>query len=365
MLTKLKPGYVYCSETFPSGGLTLDFALGGGLPKGIIVEIYGSESSGKTTLALHACHCRSSDLSIIAKTLLCLSCKTMQKLGGNALLVDAEDAFDSAYSKALGVDVENLIVCQPDNGEMALEKAKILVIELLDGSTSTLVLLITSYRIPSFCLIADRMCRSGAIDLICINSVSALTPRAEIEIGVYYGNREVKSGGIALKFFASLRLEIRSIGKMKSGDEDIGVQVRVRVQKSKVSRPYKQTEFEIIFGQGVSIEKGSLKLHVWHKHQAFKWLGQGRDRALQFLRENPYLSDEIEKVGSSNPGTSPLSVPHQDEEFCDDVQSQGVHRRRGPWTENKIEDVEANVVIRRSMHWLIRLGLSADFSHFL
>ncbi|KAL2943545.1 DNA repair protein recA-like protein 1 chloroplastic [Bienertia sinuspersici] len=265
-------------ETFPSGCLTLDFALGGGLPKGRIVEIYGPESSGKTTLALHA----------IAE---------VQRLGGNAMLVDAEHAFDAAYSKALGVDVENLIVCQPDNGEMALE-------------------------------IADRMCRSGAVDLICIDSVSALTPRAEIEgeigmqqmglqarlmsqalrkmsgnaskagctliflnqirhkIGVYYGNPEVTSGGIALKFFASLRLEIRSIGKVKSvkGDEDVGLRVRVRVQKSKfvqglshcyggaavvvsdggvdvggrlevvtvVSRPYKQAEFEIIFGEGVS-----------------------------------------------------------------------------------------------------------------
>ncbi|EOY13829.1 RecA DNA recombination family protein isoform 2, partial [Theobroma cacao] len=233
-------------ETFPSGCLTLDLALGGGLPKGRIVEVYGPESSGKTTLALHA----------IAE---------VQKLGGNAMLVDAEHAFDPAYSKALGVDVENLIVCQPDNGEMALE-------------------------------IADRMCRSGAIDLICVDSVSALTPRAEIEgeigmqqmglqarlmsqalrkmsgnaskagctliflnqirykIGVYYGNPEVTSGGIALKFFASVRLEIRPSGKIKSvkGDEDIGLRVRVRVQKSKVSRPYKQAEFEIIFGEGVS-----------------------------------------------------------------------------------------------------------------
>ncbi|KAI8005822.1 hypothetical protein LOK49_LG07G03600 [Camellia lanceoleosa] len=213
-------------ETFPSGCLTLDFALGGGLPKGRIVEIYGPESSGKTTLALHA----------IAE---------VQKVGGNAMLVDAEHAFDPSYSKALGVDVENLIVCQPDNGEMALE-------------------------------IADRMCRSGAVDLICVDSVSALTPRAEIEgeigmqqmglqashepsshemsgnaskagctliflnqirhkIGVYYGNPEVTSGGIALKFFASLRLEIRPIGKIKSakGDEDVGLRVRVRVQKSK------------------------------------------------------------------------------------------------------------------------------------
>lgn len=286
-------------ETFPSGCLTLDFALGGGLPKGRIVEIYGPESSGKTTLALHA----------IAE---------VQKLGGNAMLVDAEHAFDPTYSKALGVDVENLIVCQPDNGEMALE-------------------------------IADRMCRSGATDLICVDSVSALTPRAEIEgeigmqqmglqarlmsqalrkmsgnaskagctliflnqirhkIGVYYGNPEVTSGGIALKFFASLRLEIRSIGKIKSakGDEDIGIRVRVRVQKSKVSRPYKQAEFEIIFGEGIGTlgcildcaemmdvvaKKGS-----WYSYGDHR-LGQGRDKALQYLRDNPLLSDEIDKI---------------------------------------------------------------------
>ncbi|KAL6314927.1 hypothetical protein AAG906_029146 [Vitis piasezkii] len=287
-------------ETFPSGCLTLDFALGGGLPKGRIVEIYGPESSGKTTLALHA----------IAE---------VQKLGGNAMLVDAEHAFDPAYSKALGVDVENLIVCQPDHGEMALE-------------------------------IADRMCRSGAIDLICVDSVSALTPRAEIEgeigmqqmglqarlmsqalrkmsgnaskagctliflnqirykIGVYYGNPEVTSGGIALKFFASLRLEIRPTGKIKSskGDEDIGLRVRVRVQRVRyVSRPYKQAEFEIIFGEGVSklgcildcaelmdvvVKKGS-----WYSYGDNR-LGQGRDRALQYLRENPLVCHEIEKV---------------------------------------------------------------------
>ncbi|GMH24221.1 hypothetical protein Nepgr_026064 [Nepenthes gracilis] len=286
-------------ETFPSGCLSLDFALGGGLPKGRIVEIYGPESSGKTTLALHA----------IAE---------VQKLGGNAMLVDAEHAFDAAYSKALGVDVENLIVCQPDNGEMALE-------------------------------IADRLCRSGAIDLICVDSVSALTPRAEIEgeigmqqmglqarlmsqalrkmsgnaskagctliflnqirykIGVYYGNPEVTSGGIALKFFASLRLEIRPIGKVKSvnGDEDIGLRVRVRVQKSKVSRPYKQAEFEIIFGEGVS-KPGCIltcaemmdvvaKKGSWYSYGDQR-LGQGRDRVLQYLRENPPLCDEIEKL---------------------------------------------------------------------
>ncbi|EMS45921.1 DNA repair protein recA-like protein 1, chloroplastic [Triticum urartu] len=249
-------------ETFPSGCLTLDFALGGGLPKGRVVEVYGPESSGKTTLALHA----------IAE---------IQKLGGNAMLVDAEHAFDPAYSKALGVDIENLIVCQPDNGEMALE-------------------------------IADRMCRSGAIDLICIDSVSALTPRAEIEIGVFYGNPEVTSGGIALKFFASVRLEIRHIGKIKSakGDEDIGVKVRVRVQKSKVSRPYKQAEFEIMFGEGVSklreFMQGCIldcaelmevvaKKGSWYSYKDIR-LGQGREKALQYLRENPTVCDEIEKV---------------------------------------------------------------------
>ncbi|KAJ6812704.1 DNA repair protein recA-like protein 1, chloroplastic isoform X1 [Iris pallida] len=311
-------------ETFPSGCLTLDFALGGGLPKGRIVEIYGPESSGKTTLALHA----------IAE---------IQKLGGNAMLVDAEHAFDPAYSRALGVDIENLIVCQPDHGEMALE-------------------------------IADRMCRSGAIDLICVDSVSALTPRAEIEgeigmqqmglqarlmsqalrkmsgnaskagctliflnqirykIGVFYGNPEVTSGGIALKFFASVRLEIRPIGKIKSpkGEEDIGVRVRVRVQKSKVSRPYKQAEFEIIFGEGVSklgcvldcaetmdivAKKGS-----WYSYGDHR-LGQGREKALQYLRENPLVSNEIEKAvramttdGSSHASLIAIGQSLSDEE---------------------------------------------------
>ncbi|KAM1715257.1 hypothetical protein EV2_026466 [Malus domestica] len=194
-------------ETFPSGCLTLDLALGGGLPKGRIVEIFGPESSGKTTLALHA----------IAE---------VQKLGGNAMLVDAEHAFDPAYSKALGVDVENLIVCQPDHGEMALEK--------------------------------------------------------------------VASGGIALKFFASVRLEIRSTGKIKSvkGDEEIGVRVRVRVQKSK--------------------------------------LGQGRDKALQYLRENPLFLDEIEKIvrsmmidGTGQVGsfqTSNLPIPQHNEDDFEDIQ---------------------------------------------
>eukprot|EP00252_Welwitschia_mirabilis_P003037 TRINITY_DN13090_c0_g1_i1.p1 TRINITY_DN13090_c0_g1~~TRINITY_DN13090_c0_g1_i1.p1 ORF type:complete len:409 (-),score=66.83 TRINITY_DN13090_c0_g1_i1:715-1941(-) len=286
-------------ETFPSGCLTLDLALGGGLPKGRVVEIYGPESSGKTTLALHA----------IAQ---------VQKLGGNAMLVDAEHVFDPYYSKALGVDVENLIVCQPDYGEMALETA-------------------------------DRMCRSGAVDLICVDSVAALAPRAEVEgeigvqqiglqarlmsqalrkmsgnaskagctliflnqirykVGVFYGNPEVTSGGIALKFFASLRLEIRPIGKVKSvkGDEDVGLRVRVRVQKSKVSRPYKQAEFDIIFGEGVD-QLGCVldcsetldiisKKGSWYSYGDTR-LGQGREKALQFLKETPALCDKIEKA---------------------------------------------------------------------
>ncbi|KEH19485.1 putative DNA recombination and repair protein RecA [Medicago truncatula] len=302
-------------ETFPSGCLALDFALGGGLPKGRIVEIFGPESSGKTTLALHA----------IAE---------VQKLGGNAMLVDAEHAFDPAYSKAVGVDVENLIVCQPDHGEMALE-------------------------------IADRMCRSGAIDLICVDSVSALTPRAEVEgeigmqqmglqarlmsqalrkmsgnaskagctliflnqirykIGVYYGNPEVTSGGIALKFFASVRLEIRSIGKIKSakGDEEVGLKVRVRVQKSKVSRPYKVAEFDISFGEGVNklgcildcaeMMNIVLKKGSWYSYGDHR-LGQGREKTLQYLKENTHLLEEVEKVvrSSMNDGTNQTTFSH-------------------------------------------------------
>lgn len=285
-------------ETFPSGCITLDLALGGGLPKGRIIEVFGPESSGKTTLALHAM-------------------AQVQKLGGNAVLVDAEHAFDPYYSKNVGVDVENLIVCQPDNGEMALETA-------------------------------DRLCRSGAVDLICIDSVSALTPRAEIEgeigmqqiglqarlmsqalrkmaanaakagctllfinqirykVAVMYGNPEVTSGGLALKFFASLRLEIRSTGKIKSakGDEDVGVRARVKVVKSKVSRPYKQAEFDIIFGSGICrmgciLDCAELKGVVQRKGSWYSYgdtrLGQGRDRSVQYLRENATVCDAIEE----------------------------------------------------------------------
>ncbi|KAL5061700.1 hypothetical protein RYX36_023437 [Vicia faba] len=331
-------------ETFPSGCLSLDFALGGGLPKGRIVEIFGPESSGKTTLALHAIaevqviHLEFSQSLFLIMIIDWNQCAMLfmfaQKLGGNAMLVDAEHAFDPAYSKALGVDVENLIVCQPDHGEMALE-------------------------------IADRMCRSGAIDLICVDSVSALTPRAEVEgeigmqqmglqarlmsqalrkmsgnaskagctliflnqirykIGVYYGNPEVTSGGIALKFFASVRLEIRSIGKIKSakGDEEVGLKVRVRVQKSKVSRPYKVAEFDISFGEGVNklgcildcaeMMNIVLKKGSWYSYGEHR-LGQGRDKTLQYLKENPHLLEEVEKVvrSSMNDGTNQTSFSH-------------------------------------------------------
>ncbi|XP_052208206.1 DNA repair protein recA homolog 1, chloroplastic isoform X5 [Diospyros lotus] len=232
-------------ETFPSGCLTLDFALGGGLPKGRIVEIYGPESSGKTTLALHA----------IAE---------VQKVGGNAMLVDAEHAFDPTYSKALGVDVENLIVCQPDNGEMALE-------------------------------IADRICRSGAVDLICIDSVSALTPRAEIE-----GEIGMQQMGL------QARLMSQALRKMSGNASKAGCTLIFLNQiRHKVSRPYKQAEFEITFGEGVSnlgcildcaeMMNIVLKKGSWYSYGDNR-LGQGRDRALQYLIENPLVSGEIEKL---------------------------------------------------------------------
>nr|AAT85291.1 DNA repair protein recA, putative [Oryza sativa Japonica Group] len=245
-------------ETFPSGCLTLDFALGGGLPKGRVVEVYGPESSGKTTLALHA----------IAE---------VQKLGGNAMLVDAEHAFDPAYSKALGVDIENLI------GEIGMQQMGL------------------QARLMSQALrkMSGNASKAGCT-LMFLNQI-------RYKIGVFYGNPEVTSGGIALKFFASVRLEIRPIGKIKSakGDEDVGVKVRVRVQKSKVSRPYKQAEFEIIFGEGVSklgcvldcaeLMEVVAKKGSWYSYKEMR-LGQGREKALQYLRESPTICDEIEKA---------------------------------------------------------------------
>ncbi|HHP7229725.1 MAG TPA: recombinase RecA [Xenococcaceae cyanobacterium] len=285
-------------ETIPSGALTLDVALGGGLPKGRVIEIYGPESSGKTTLALHA----------IAET---------QKAGGVAAFVDAEHALDPTYSAALGVDIENLLVAQPDHGESALE-------------------------------IVDQLVRSAAVDLVVVDSVAALVPRAEIEgemgdnqvglqarlmskalrkiagnigkssstviflnqlrqkIGVTYGNPEVTTGGTALKFYASVRLDIRRIQTLKKGSEgEYGIRAKVKVAKNKVAPPFRIAEFDIIFGQGISrlgclldmaedceviVRKGA-----WYSYNGEN-IGQGRDNTIKYLSENPAVAEEVEKL---------------------------------------------------------------------
>lgn len=284
-------------DVIPSGSLTLDLALGiNGYPKGRIVEIYGPESSGKTTLAIHA----------IAE---------IQKQGGIAAFIDAEHAFDQFYAEKLGVDVANLLISQPDNGEQALE-------------------------------IADNLIRSGAIDLIIIDSVAALTPKAEIEgemgdsqmglqarlmskalrkltssinkagcccifinqlrdkIGVMFGNPETTTGGNALKFYASLRLDIRKATQLKDGEEIIGNRVKVKVVKNKVAPPFRKAEFDILYGEGISkigeiIDLG-VELNVLKKSGSwFSYgetrLGQGRDSIKSILADNPDLCDELEQ----------------------------------------------------------------------
>ena len=282
-------------EVIPTGSIALDHALGvGGYPKGRIVEIYGPESSGKTTLAIHA----------IAQA---------QKQGGIAAFIDAEHAFDRFYAQKLGVDIDNLLISQPDNGEQALE-------------------------------IADQLIRSSAIDVIVVDSVAALTPKAEIEgdmgdnkvglqarlmsqalrkitssvsktkttcifinqlrekIGVMFGNPETTTGGNALKFYASVRLDIRRVTSIKNGDEVIGNQVRVKVIKNKVAPPFRKAEFEIMFGEGISrvgeivdlgVEYGILqKSGSWFSYDGTK-IGQGRDAVKQLLRDNEELAEEI------------------------------------------------------------------------
>ena len=284
-------------DVIPTGSIMLNQALGvGGYPRGRIIEIYGPESSGKTTLAIHA----------IAEA---------QKLGGVAAFIDAEHAFDRFYAEKLGVDIENLLISQPDNGEQALE-------------------------------IADQLIRSSAIDIVVIDSVAALTPKAEIEgemgenkmglqarlmsqalrkltsnisktkttcifinqlrekIGVMFGNPETTTGGNALKFYASVRLDIRRISQIKDGEDVIGNQTRVKVVKNKVAPPFKKAEFEIIYGQGISKTGEILDMAVeqnivkksgsWFSHGETK-LGQGRDSVKEIIRDNPELSDEIEK----------------------------------------------------------------------
>ncbi len=283
-------------EAVSTGSIGLDVALGiGGLPRGRVIEVYGPESSGKTTLTLQ----------VIAEA---------QKLGGTAAFVDAEHALDPAYAEKLGVNVDELLVSQPDTGEQALE-------------------------------ITDMLVRSGAIDIVVIDSVAALTPKAEIEgemgdshmglqarlmsqalrkltgnikrsntmvvfinqirmkIGVMFGSPETTTGGNALKFYSSVRLDIRRIGAIKKGDEVIGNQTRVKVVKNKVSPPFKQAEFEILYGEGISRHGEIIDLGVQHGiiDKAGSWysygddrIGQGKENVREFLRNNPDVADEIE-----------------------------------------------------------------------
>ncbi|HUO82962.1 MAG TPA: recombinase RecA [Gammaproteobacteria bacterium] len=291
------PGSIRDVEVISTGSLGLDLALGvGGLPKGRVVEIYGPEASGKTTLTLQ----------VIAEA---------QKAGGTAAFVDAEHALDPAYAEKLGVNVDDLLVSQPDTGEQALE-------------------------------ITDMLVRSGAVDVIVIDSVAALTPKAEIEgemgdthvglqarlmsqalrklagnikrsnamvifinqirmkIGVMFGNPETTTGGNALKFYASVRLDIRRIGSIKKGEEIIGNQTRVKVVKNKVSPPFRKAEFEILYGEGISREGEVVDLGVqegivdkagaWYSYNGDR-IGQGKDNARQFLIEHPEIAQDIEK----------------------------------------------------------------------
>ena len=284
-------------EVIPTGSIALDVALGiGGLPRGRIVEIYGPESSGKTTVALHAV-------------------ASAQKAGGIAAFIDAEHALDPAYAAKLGVDTDALLVSQPDTGEQALE-------------------------------IADMLVRSGALDIIVVDSVAALVPRAEIEgemgdshvglqarlmsqalrkmtgalsnsattmifinqlrekIGVFFGSPETTTGGKALKFYASIRLDTRRIETLKDGTEAVGNRTRVKVVKNKMSPPFKQAEFDILYGVGISREGGLIDLGVeqgivrkagaWYTYDGDQ-LGQGKENARAFLRDNPDVADEIEK----------------------------------------------------------------------
>ena len=298
-------------QAVSTGSLGLDIALGiGGLPRGRVVEIYGPESSGKTTLTL----------SVIAQ---------MQKMGGNAAFIDAEHALDPQYATKLGVDISELLISQPDNGEQALE-------------------------------IADMLVRSGSVDVVVIDSVAALVPKAEIEgemgepqmglqarlmsqalrkltanikrsntlvifinqirmkIGVMFGNPETTTGGNALKFYSSVRIDIRRIGAIKKGDEVIGSETRAKVVKNKVAPPFRQAEFDIIYGEGISREGEVIELGVdhgivdksgaWYSYQGDR-IGQGKDNAREYLKEHPETAQEIEAkvreaLGVPQPGAA-------------------------------------------------------------
>lgn len=295
-IMKLGDAHKVRVECIPTGSISLDLALGGGIPKGRIIEIYGPESSGKTTLTLHA----------IAE---------IQKKGGTAAFIDAEHALDPSYAKRIGVDVENLLLSQPDNGEQALE-------------------------------IVETLVRSNAVDLIVIDSVAALVPRAEIEgdmgdshmglqarlmsqalrkltgvisrshatvvfinqirmkIGVMFGNPETTTGGNALKFYASVRMDIRRIAQIKAGDEVIGNRTRVKVVKNKIAPPFREAEFDIMYNQGISrsgdvldlaVAKGIVeKAGAWFSYGGEK-VGQGREASKEFLAANPKVMEEIAK----------------------------------------------------------------------
>lgn len=295
-IMKLGEAYKVNVELIPSGTLSLDLAMGGGYPKGRIIEVYGPESSGKTTLTLHA----------IAE---------IQKQGGTAAFIDAEHALDPAYAKRLGVDTANLLVSQPDNGEQALE-------------------------------IVETLVRSNAVDLIVLDSVAALVPQAEIDgdmgdslpglqarlmsqalrkltgiinkskatvifinqirmkIGVMFGNPETTTGGNALKFYASLRMDIRRIGQIKAGEDVIGNRTKVKVVKNKIAPPFRQAEFDIMYNEGISQTGDVLDLAAMHdvvqKAGAFykyndSTIGQGREAAKQYLKDNPKVLAEIDK----------------------------------------------------------------------
>ncbi len=283
-------------ETFPTGAVSLDLALGGGIPRGRIIEVYGPESSGKTTLTLHA----------IAE---------VQKKGGVAAFIDAEHALDPSYAQRIGVNIENLLVSQPDNGEQALE-------------------------------IVESLVRSNAVDLIVVDSVAALVPQAEIEgdmgdshmglqarlmsqalrkltaiiskskstvifinqlrmkIGVMFGNPETTTGGNALKFYASLRMDIRRISQIKQGDAVIGNRTRVKVVKNKIAPPFREAEFDIMYNEGISKEGDVLDLATnkeiveksgaWFSYEGEK-IGQGREASKQYLRDNPKVMEKIAK----------------------------------------------------------------------
>ena len=308
-------------DAVSTGSLGLDLALGiGGLPRGRVVEIYGPESSGKTTLTLH----------VVAE---------MQKLGGTAAFVDAEHALDPSYAEKLGVNVDDLLVSQPDTGEQALE-------------------------------ITDMLVRSGAVDVVVVDSVAALTPKAEIEgdmgdthvglqarlmsqalrkltanikrsntlvifinqirmkIGVMFGNPETTTGGNALKFYSSVRLDIRRIGAVKKGDEVLGNETRVKVVKNKVAPPFKKTEFDILYGEGISregeiitlgVEQGIIdKSGAWYSYNGDR-IGQGKDNVRIYLQENAHIAQEIEAQIRARllPDVAPVAAAESDEEVAE------------------------------------------------